>query len=161
MRGIHKARDQRPCATTGCGCRQFRAGGASASAAPPRVVPGTVEREPLPVAEAGDDLADVVTRRGPREAVALANFAVHLNARMRALGWDQAKLMERADIKTPQIAARAINGTGCDLGLAERIAAAVGGYLATMIGPYMCSTCTGEPPAGFACLECGAESRPA
>lgn len=90
----------------------------------------------------------------------LACFSVHLSARMRALGWDQATLQERAGIGA-HIAAKAMNGTGCDLALAGRLAALVGGYLAAMIGPYVCGTCTGEPPRGFACLECGAESRAA
>jgi len=88
----------------------------------------------------------------------LACFSVHLSARMRALGWDQVTLQERAGIGA-HIAAKAINGTGCDLALAGKLAALVGGYLAAMIGPYVCGTCTGEPPAGFACLECGAETR--
>jgi hypothetical protein len=87
----------------------------------------------------------------------LACFAVHLTARMRALGWDQAKLQERAGIG-PHVAAKAVNGTGCDLGLAGKLAAVVGGYLAAMIGPYVCGTCCGEPPAGFRCLECGTEA---
>jgi hypothetical protein len=90
----------------------------------------------------------------------LACFSVHLSARMRALGWDQAKLQERAGIGA-HVAAKAMNGTGCDLALAGRIAALVGGYLAAMIGPYVCGTCEGEPPAGFGCLECGAETRAA
>lgn len=106
------------------------------------------------------ETAAAALQPGTPEPGPLANFAVHLQARMRALGWDQAQLMERAGIKTPQVAARAINGTGVDLGLAGRIAGAVGGYLATMIGPYSCSTCHGEPPEGYGCLECGTESRP-
>jgi hypothetical protein len=159
MRGIHKDRDQRPCAMTGCGCKQFRTGAPSASPAPPRVVPGVVEREPLRIAaNDGDDQAGTVRHREPREGVALANFAVHLNARMRALGWDQAALMGAAGISA-HIAGRAMNGTGCDLALAGKLAELAGGYLATMIGPYLCSTCAGEPPKGFACLECGTEAR--
>ena len=90
----------------------------------------------------------------------LACFTTHLCARMRALGIDQAQLQERAGI-TAHIAAKAINGTGCDLALAGKLAALVGGYLAAMIGPYRCSTCEGAPPAGFSCLECGAETRAA
>ena len=95
---------------------------------------------------------------GP-EPDALARFARHLRGRMRALGWDQAQLQQRAGIKTPRVAAGAVNGTRCDLGLAERIAALVGSDLAAMIGPYLCSTCAGQPPAGFRCLECGTEGR--
>lgn len=90
----------------------------------------------------------------------LGRFAKHLQARMRVLAWDQAALQEHAEIKTPQLAARAINGTGCDIGLAGRIAAAVGSSLPAMLIPYQCGTCHGEPPPGFVCLECGTERRP-
>jgi hypothetical protein len=90
----------------------------------------------------------------------LRNFAVHLAARMRALGWDQAVLQEKAGISA-HVAAKAINGTGADLGLAGKIAELVGGQLAVMIGPYTCSTCDGTPPKGYRCLECGAEARAA
>lgn len=89
----------------------------------------------------------------------MARFAQHLAARMRALGLDQAQLQERAGIKSPQIAARAINGTGCDIVLAGKIAAALGSDLTAMLAPYTCGTCAGQPHAGFACLECGAERR--
>lgn len=89
----------------------------------------------------------------------LACFSRHLQARMRALGWDQVTLQERAGIKTPQVAARAVNGTGCDLGLAGRIAALIGLDLAAMLGPYQCGTCHGDPPSGYTCLECGASKR--
>lgn len=87
---------------------------------------------------------------------ALECFTAHLSARMRLLGWEQAALQERASI-SPQLAAKAINGTGVSLELAEKLAGLVGLTLATMISRYSCSTCSGEPPAGFACLECGAE----
>jgi hypothetical protein len=95
----------------------------------------------------------------PEASAALGNFAVHLAARMRALGWDQATLQEKAGI-SDRIAAKAMNGTGVDLGLAGKLAGIVGGYLATMIGPYLCATCAGAPPPGYACLECGTETRP-
>lgn len=87
----------------------------------------------------------------------LRNFATHLSARMRALGRDQARLQQETGIKTPQVTARAINGTGVDLGLAGEIARAVGSMLPVMLGEYVCSTCEGAPPAGFGCLECGTE----
>ena len=112
-----------------------------------RVAPGTE----------GDDLSDIV-RRKQESLDPLACFATHLAARMRVLGWDQARLQELAGI-TSHVAAKAINGTGCDLSVAGKIAAVVGGYLAAMIGPYACGTCAGEPPKGFGCLECGAEAR--
>jgi hypothetical protein len=89
----------------------------------------------------------------------LTNFGTHLRARMRALGWDQAQLQSRAGIGV-HIAARAINGTGCDIGVAGKIAALVGISLTAMISSYRCGTCHGEPPAGYACLECGTETRP-
>jgi len=94
----------------------------------------------------------------PAEGVGtpVENFSAHLTARMRALGWDQAAIQERASI-TAQTAARAINGTGVGLELAGQLAGLVGLELAVMIGPYQCSTCGGEPPAGYACLECSAE----
>jgi hypothetical protein len=95
-------------------------------------------------------------RPGDGTSAAVRNFAVHLSARMRALGWDQSSIQDRAGI-TAQTAARAINGTGVGLDLAEKIAVLVGLTLAVMIGPYTCRTCSGEPPHGFACLECGTE----
>ena len=103
----------------------------------------------------GDGTGDEPEQRAPD---ALACFAQHLTARMRALGWDQAQLQERAGISA-HVAAKAVNGTGCDLGIAGKIAAVVGGYLATMIGPYMCGTCGGDGRPGFRCLECGTETR--
>jgi hypothetical protein len=98
-----------------------------------------------------------VTPEPEPQAGPLANFAKSLQARMRLLGWDQSDLQEKAGIKTPQIAARAINGTSCDLDLAGRIAALVGTDLAAMIGPYVCGTCDGSPLKGFRCLECERE----
>ena len=136
--GAHMAGGPRPCVTASCGCGRWRPAAPSPQPAPPAIVQGAVEPEPAP---------------DP-----LACFAVHLSARMRALGWDQARLQERAGI-SDRAAAKAINGTGCDLAVAGKLAAAVGGYLAAMIGPYSCGTCAGEPPAGFGCLECGAETR--
>jgi hypothetical protein len=86
----------------------------------------------------------------------LACFSVHLRASMRAFGWLQEDLQERAGIGA-HVAARAINGTGCDLGVAGKIAALTGRPLAVMIGPYACGTCDGTPPAGFRCMECSVE----
>lgn len=103
----------------------------------------------------GGDLDDAVAGDDGQAPDALANFSEHLRARMRALGWDQAQLVQRAGIKTPQLAARAINGTGCDLRLAGRIARVTGGDLAVMIGPYVCGTCDGQGRPGFICRECG------
>jgi len=103
----------------------------------------------LPGADAGEDAARA-------DAGPVRNFAIHLSARMRALGWDQASVQERAGI-TAQTAARAINGTGVSLELAAQLAELTGSALAVMIGPYVCRTCQGEPPAGFGCLECGTE----
>lgn len=104
----------------------------------------------LPGASTGTE-APVAPQGSP-----VQNFATHLQARMRALGWDQAAIQERAGI-TPQTAARAINGTGVSLELAGQLAGLAGLDLAVMIGPYVCSTCHGEPRAGFACMECGTE----
>lgn len=112
---------------------------------------------------ADDEIEVIVTKREPEPQESpdpLACFSVHLSARMRALGWDQTRLQERAGI-SPHVAAKAINGNGCDLAVAGKIAAVVGGHLATMIGAYICATCAGEPPAGFGCLECGTETRAA
>ena len=101
---------------------------------------------------AGDTAEEAPAEHGS----AVRNFGVHLSARMRALGWDQSALQEHAAI-TPQTAARAINGTGVSLELADKIAALAGLTLAVMTGPYTCGTCAGQPPAGYGCLECGAE----
>lgn len=159
MRGGHKARDPFPCATIACGCRGFGSRAQAATSAPPRVVQGRVERELPPGAANGDDnLDDVVTRRDTQDAI--TRFARHLRARMRALGWEQADIEKRAEI-SPRTASFALNGTRCDLPIAEKLARLVGRDLATMLGPYMCGTCTGEPPAGFRCLECGTEARAA
>lgn len=107
---------------------------------------------PPATANGHDMLSDVVARREP-QGEPLANFAFHLQARMRALGWDQAQLQQRADI-TAHLAAKAVNGTGCDLALAGKIAVLIGSDLAAMVGPYHCQTCEGKPPAGFRCMEC-------
>lgn len=104
-----------------------------------------------------DDSPPAVTRP---EASAAANFAVHLTARLRALGWNSTRLVEKSGLSHAAVS-RALNGHGASIDAAEKIAALVGGYLAAMIGPYMCATCTGEPPAGFKCLECGTEARAA
>lgn len=106
---------------------------------------------------AADTARKAATPPGPPDY--MARLARHLAARMRALGIDQAQLQERAGIKSPQVAARAINGTGCDIALAGKIAAALGSDLAAMLQPYTCGTCAGQPHAGFACLECGTERR--
>ena len=115
-------------------------------------------QQPPGTANGDDDLADVVTRREPESAV--ANFAVHLSAKLRALGWDGGKLAEKSGLSQITVT-RAVSGTSVSLEIAEKLAVLVGGYLATMIGPYVCGTCAGEPPKGFACLECGTEARAA
>lgn len=113
------------------------------------------DRRPRPPRE--DDLSDLVRTRSPQAAAdPLAAFALHLKLRMRALGWDQAKLQEVLDI-SGHIAGRAVNGTAVDLGMAGRIAAAVGRELTEMLGEYECGNCQGIPPGGFTCQECGAE----
>lgn len=157
MRGIHKAASPCPCATTGCGCQMFRTRAVAAPPKPPAVVPGRVERTLPPGAgDRADDLA--YRKREPESQDAITRFARHLRARMRALGWEQADLEKRAEI-SPRTASFALNGTRCDLPVADKLARLVGRDLATMLGPYMCGTCTGEPPAGFRCLECGTEAR--
>lgn len=114
-----------------------------------------------PAARNGDDLGDVVTRREPEpKGSAVANFAVHLSARMRALGWTEGALAANSGFSKIAVG-RALNGTSVGLEVAEKLADAVGGYLAAMIGPYSCRTCAGSPPKGYACLECGAETRAA
>jgi len=114
-------------------------------------------RASLPGATPGDDdLKGVVTRREPEPGDPVTRFAVHLGARMRALGWTQHDLAERAGVA--QITAtKAVNGTSVTLEFAGKLATLVGSDLATMIGPYICGTCNGAPPAGFGCLECGTE----
>lgn len=118
----------------------------------------------LPGTGNGDDSLDGVVTRKPEPSAKpaadpLACFSQHLQARMRLLGWDQGDLQEHAGIKTPQVAARAVNGTGVDLGLAAKLAV-VGLDLPGMLGVYECGTCAGyggKPPKGCACLECGQE----
>lgn len=106
-----------------------------------------------------DDLDDVATRTDPGPD-ATRNFTMHLSACMRALGWDQKQLEERTGISA-HVAGRAVNGTSVTLDLAAKLAGLVGLDLAAMISPYTCHTCAGQPPAGFGCLECGAEARTA
>lgn len=119
-----------------------------------------VQSQPAATANA-DDLDDVATRREPEpQGTAVANFAVHLRARMRALGWDSRTLAQKTGL-TQVTVTRAAGGTATGLDIAEKLAAAVSGYLAAMIGPYLCGTCHGEPPPGFSCLECSAETRAA
>jgi hypothetical protein len=79
---------------------------------------------------------------------------VHLRAKIRALGWTPADLSEKSGLSA-HVTGRALNGNGADLAVAEALAALAGGCLATMIGPYSCTTCQGEPPEGYSCLECG------
>lgn len=86
----------------------------------------------------------------------LTCFAIHLRARMRALGWEQADLQEHAAISA-HVAGRVLNGSFCDLGLAAKIAVLVGRPLTTMISAYRCGNCDGTPPPGFTCQECGTE----
>jgi hypothetical protein len=91
---------------------------------------------------------------------AAANFSVHLAARLRALGWTQAHLTDKSGLSA-HVTGRALNGNGIELANAEKIAGLVGSSLPVMIGLYTCGTCTGQPPAGYACLECGTETRAA
>ena len=93
-------------------------------------------------------------------ADAVNRFARHLRGRMRALGWDTAALAKQAGL-TERITVRALNGTYADLATAEKLADLVGSSLVAMLGHYQCPTCTGEPPKGFRCLECGTEARAA
>lgn len=117
---------------------------------------GRARRSPAAAADWVDE-DEETEAEDPDPVDPLRNFAVHLQARMRLLNWTQQDLQDRAAIKTPQIAARAINGTGVDLGLAGRIADLIGLDLGYMIRPYECGTCNGEPPTGYQCLECGTE----
>jgi hypothetical protein len=140
-RGAHRPGHPRPCEMSGCGCEQFRVRTPGSVPEPPAVVQGTVEPDPE-----------------PEQGTAVANFAVHLSAKMRALGWDSSKLAEKSGLSQITIT-RAHSGTSVSLEIAEKLATLTGGYLATMIGPYQCSNCHGEPPAGYGCLECGTETR--
>lgn len=153
MRGIHKARDPRECATAGCGCGRFRVRAPGSSPEPPRAAPGRVERE-LPPGTPSTPASPSV----PAAATdAISRFGRHLRGRLRALGWDAAALAERSGLSA-HVTGRAVNGTSVDLATAEKIADLVGSALLAMIGPYRCGTCDGEPPAGFRCLECGTEA---
>lgn len=113
-------------------------------------------RASLPGAGSQDDDLDGVVAKRETGTEPLARFSQHLNARMRALGWTQQDLTGKSGFST-HVTGRAINGTGCDLATAGKLAVLVGSDLVTMISAYVCGTCTGSPPAGFACLECGAE----
>lgn len=112
----------------------------------------------LPGAASDDDgLDDVVTRKKPQQdGDPLACFSTHLRARMRALGWDTAQLVERSGITQITIT-KAINGSGVSLEIAGKLAALVSSRLVEMIGPYTCGTCEGMPPSGFQCMECSTE----
>lgn len=86
----------------------------------------------------------------------MAWFGANVRARMKASGTDSKMLAERTGEAAVAIG-RAVNGTSCTLPLAGKIADALGEPLAAMVAPFDCPTCHGGPPAGFACLACGAE----
>jgi hypothetical protein len=90
----------------------------------------------------------------------VANFGANLRARLRVLGLAHTELAKRAGM-SGGAASRAINGHGVHLGMAAKIAVITGGDLITMLGTYSCGTCGGQPPPGYACLECGTQKRPA
>jgi len=92
----------------------------------------------------------------PETPDVMARYATHLRARLRALGWTQGELEERAGVSAPTIA-RAVNGTNVSLDIAAKLASVVGSTLITMIGEYTCGTCQGSPYPGYRCLECGEE----
>lgn len=141
-RSVHLTADRSQCGMRGCGCAGFRSRGPA------------VPEQSGAAGRRADDLDDLV--RPVPAPDPLAAFALHLKARMRALGWDVPRLREELGISA-HIAGKAVNGTALDLGLAARIAARVGRELPEMLGAYKCGTCNGTPPAGFTCNECGTE----
>jgi hypothetical protein len=98
--------------------------------------------------------------RAPQPDDVVALFGTHARARMAARRWTLEDLSRRTGDGTGNLA-QAMKGTKCPLAIAGRIAAAFGTTLAEMLVPYSCGTCTGKPPAGFLCLECGTEARAA
>lgn len=118
----------------------------------------TREQPPAPPAPAPPAAGPLPAAHHREPGEAAANLALHLTARMRALGWDTAALAARAGL-AQVTAARATRGTPVGLDVAERLATAVTGSLADMIRPYTCRTCAGKPPAGFTCMECGTGTR--
>lgn len=90
----------------------------------------------------------------------VALFGAHVRARLTVRGWSVEDLAKRTGDQAGNLS-QAIRGTKCPLVIAGRIAAALGVPLAEMLVPYSCSTCTGTPPKGFRCLECGTEARAA
>lgn len=89
----------------------------------------------------------------------VASFGSHLRARIRVLGLTHGEVAKRAGM-SGAAASRAINGHGVHLGTAAKIAVIVGSDLLAMLQPYACGTCHGQPPPGYACLECGTQKRP-
>jgi len=87
----------------------------------------------------------------------LAWFGAHVRVALRIHCWSKLDLSRAVGCNPPDVV-KAASGTGCSLGLAGRIAVALGSDLAHMVQPLACPTCAGAPPAGFGCLECGTQT---
>lgn len=90
----------------------------------------------------------------------LACFSANVRRHMRARGWSRAELAERCGGHAADVG-KAASGSACGLALAGRIAVAFGVPFASLFQQVNCGTCQDAPPAGFRCLECGAETRAA
>lgn len=86
-------------------------------------------------------------------------FFVHVHSELTARGWSARELARRAGCSASTFT-RVKQRRGIALAVAARIADALGEPLAAMVAPFDCPTCHGGPPAGFACLACGAEGHP-
>ena len=118
-----------------------------------------LSQQPPGTADADDDLDGTAARRDPHpETDVVAWFSAHARIALRLRGWSKVDLARAAGSQNADVT-RAVNGQACSLALAGRIAAALGRALADMVQPVGCGTCDGSPPAGFSCLECGAETR--
>lgn len=94
--------------------------------------------------------------RGPRDADAA--FAANVRRLREARGMSLRDLAAAVGVGHT-IIHRIENGQSALLGYAVAISAELGVSLADMTGGEPCGTCFGRPPAGFACLACGAEGQ--
>jgi lambda repressor-like predicted transcriptional regulator len=83
-------------------------------------------------------------------------FSMRVHAELKARGWSSRELSRRAECSASTFT-RVKQGRGIALAAAARIADALGMPLGDLIAPVTCTRCTGKPPAGFTCQECGTE----
>jgi transcriptional regulator with XRE-family HTH domain len=85
----------------------------------------------------------------------LVAFGQRITRRREALGWSARELARKAGVSASTVV-RAEHATGdVWMGIAIKMASALGASLPGMLGEPVCGTCDGHPPKGFTCNECG------